>query len=160
MQGRNSPGKAAINRDSSCWVYLSNRGWRASDRQWVGDKETWKQTLGRMMTSDCALLQSMQRVTPPAGERRLVLQASSKSTRASFIGAIRRIALRVNRSLKATAALTVDEQANKKVVYECAQRHDLIVIDSGDRCYMHAKGAPPPPQPIHILLSAPIARIR
>ena len=89
-------------------------------------------------------------VKPPDGERRLVLQATTKSVRAQLIGAIRK----ANGHIKAYPALTPWERSNKRLVYKYANRRNLVVMDNGDRCYIRKKGAPTPPRLPPIVLDA------
>ena len=83
---------------------------------WRGDKANWVTTVKNVMRDKVDLLRSFRVVSPPANERRLVLQASNKGSRAQLIGAIRA----ARSHIKATPALTPDEMARKAMVYRDA----------------------------------------
>ncbi len=61
---------------------------------------------------------------------------------------------RARSHIKVFPALTPTEKSNKALVYREAQKANLIVVDSGDRCFLRSKTAPPPPHPLHLVLSA------
>lgn len=105
MQGKGKSAKKRINRDYSCWVFLANFKPVRRPGIWVGDKNDWVAHVKRFLHQDADLVHHMQLVAPPPGEKRLVLQANTKSTRAQFIGAIRRARCHI----KAWPALTTEE---------------------------------------------------
>ena len=76
----------------------------------------WKEYVRQTMGSATPEMFNFVTVAPPPGEKRLVVQATSKSTRAQFIGAIRK----AKNGIKASPALTPAEKANKALVYRCA----------------------------------------
>lgn len=62
--------------------------------------------------------------------------------------------------VRAYAALTPEEQANKALVYKYKQRYNFNVVDKGDRCYLLSKTGPPPNSPVHILLDQKPAQVQ
>ena len=118
---------------------------------WTGDRKQWRDVVKRVIPEKADLLLTCSEVAPPPGEARLVLRTNNKTTRATIIGAIRRIR---NAPVKVYPALTPFEAANKAVVYTFAQKRNMIVADDGDRVFLRTKNGPAPPHPRYIMLSA------
>lgn len=148
MKSKRTPPKLTKPKDSSCWIYLANSG--AGGYKWKGSKDGWEEKVRRELGPERSILPLVCRVEAPKGERRLVLQADNQACRRRFIEGIRHR----RGKLRAFAALTLAEKANQKRVYRYAHRHNLTVVDSGDRCVVQRRGAPPLKQPPLIILSA------
>ena len=117
---------------------------------WKGDPTNWAREVRTHVPDTANLTVSFRVVQPPTGERRLVLQANSKSARAQLIGAIRK----AHGHIKAFPALTPWERSNKRLLIKYAQRRNLLIMDNGDRCYLRKKGTPTPQKLCPILLDA------